>query len=77
MEYLIKFQFLVRLCIGPFIIFVYTDDDSKILRNTSPISWYINIIYSKIVSEFTNIINIIKNKYLFRLILKVFSKIYL
>jgi hypothetical protein len=75
MKCLIKFQFLVRFCIGPFIIFVYINDDSKILRNTSSIFWYINTIYSKIVSEIANIVSIIKGEYLFRLVLKVFSKI--
>jgi hypothetical protein len=58
-------------------IFVYTDDDSKIFRNTFPIFWNINIICSKVVLEIANIVNIIKGKYLFRLILKIFSKVYL
>jgi hypothetical protein len=37
MKYLIKFQFLVRFYFNLFIIFVYANDDSKILRNTFPI----------------------------------------
>jgi hypothetical protein len=57
-------------------IFVYTDDDNKILRNTSSISWNIDTIYSKIVSKIANIVNITKSEYLFRPVLKVFSKIY-
>jgi hypothetical protein len=55
MEYLVKFQFLVRFCVDLFIILICINDDSKIFRNTSFISWYINIIYSKMVSEITNI----------------------
>jgi hypothetical protein len=77
MEYFVEFQFLVRFCVGLFIIFVYIDDDSKILRNTFFIFWYINIICSKMVSEIANIVSIIKGEYLFRPVLKVFSEIYL
>jgi hypothetical protein len=58
-------------------IFVYINDNSKILRNASSISRNINIICSKIVSKIADIISIIKSEYFFRLILKVFSKIYL
>jgi hypothetical protein len=75
MKCLVKLQFLVRFCVGPFIIFVYTDDDSKILRNTSSISWNINTIYSKVISEIANIVSIIKGECLFRPVLKVFSKV--
>jgi hypothetical protein len=38
MKCLIKLQFLVRFCFSPFIIFVYINDDSKVLRNAFPIS---------------------------------------
>jgi hypothetical protein len=38
MKCFVKFQFLVRFYFSSFIIFVYTDDDSKILRNMSLIS---------------------------------------
>jgi hypothetical protein len=76
MECLIKFQFLVRFCVGSFIIFVCTNDDSKVFRNTSPISRNINTIYSKMVSKIANIINIIKSECLFRPVLKIFSEIY-
>jgi hypothetical protein len=75
MKCFIKLQFLVRFCVGPFIIFVYADDDSKILRNTSFISRNINIICSKVVSEIANIVSIIKSECLFRPVLKVFSEI--
>jgi hypothetical protein len=75
MEYFVKFQFLVRFCFSPFIIFVCINDDSKVFRNTSSISRNINIICSKMVSEIANIVNIIKNECFFRLVLKVFSKI--
>jgi hypothetical protein len=75
MEYFIKFQFLVRFCFNPFIIFVYTDDNNKIFRNASPISRNINIIYSKMVSKIADIISIIKSKYFFRLVLKIFSEV--
>jgi hypothetical protein len=61
-KYLIKLQCLVRFCVDPFIILIYTNDDSKIFRNTSFISWYINIIYSKMVSKIANIVNIIKSE---------------
>jgi hypothetical protein len=77
MKYFIKFQFFVRFYFSPFIIFVCINDDNKILRNTFPIFRNINIIYSKIVSEIANIVSIIKNEYLFRPVLKVFSEIYL
>jgi hypothetical protein len=77
MKCLIKFQFLVRFYFNPFMIFVYTNDDSKILRNTSLIFWNINIIYLKMFSKIANIVNITKNECLFRPVLKVFSKIYL
>jgi hypothetical protein len=75
MECLIKFQFLVRFCVGLFMIFVCTDDDSKIFRNTFPISWYINIICSKMVSKIADIVSITKSECLFCLVLKVFSEI--
>jgi hypothetical protein len=38
MKCFIKLQFFVRFYFSLFIIFVYTNDDSKILRNTSLIS---------------------------------------
>jgi hypothetical protein len=56
-------------------IFVYINDDSKILRNAFSISWNINIICSKVVSEIANIVNITKSEYLFRPVLKIFSEI--
>jgi hypothetical protein len=75
MECFVKLQFLVRFCFSLFIIFVCIDDDNKIFRNTSFIFWNINIIYSKVVSEIANIVNIIKSEYLFRPVLKVFSEV--
>jgi hypothetical protein len=75
MECFVKFQFLVRFCFSLFMIFVCVDDDSKVLCNTSPISRNIDIICSKMVSEITNIVSIIKGECLFRLVLKIFSKV--
>jgi hypothetical protein len=56
-------------------IFVYTNDNSKIFRNTSLISRNIDIIYSKVVSKIADIVSIAKSEYLFYSVLKVFSKI--
>jgi hypothetical protein len=75
MECLIELQFLVYFYFGPFIIFVYINDNSKILRNASFISRNINIICSKIVSKIADIVSIAKSEYLFRPVLKVFSKV--